>query len=134
AECAARTDARLLVVPGLECEAAPDWVHVLGFNVRGLITTRSAAAIGEAIPSPGGFAAPPPPPHPAPSPPRGRGHEQPPAGVGSVEWQGRWRPHAPGHEPGRLHGAPALPPSSHAARGSRPAPPGELPRHLPRGG
>jgi hypothetical protein len=57
AECAALTDARLLVVPGLECEAAPDWVHVLGFNVRGLITTRSAPAIVEAIRSAGGFAA-----------------------------------------------------------------------------
>lgn len=57
AECAALTDARLLVVPGLECEATPDWVHVLGFNVRALITTRSAPAIVEAIRSAGGFAA-----------------------------------------------------------------------------
>jgi hypothetical protein len=57
AECAALTDARLLVVPGLECEATPDWVHVLGFNVSTLITTRAAPAIVEAIRSAGGFAA-----------------------------------------------------------------------------
>ncbi len=57
AECAALTDARLLVVPGLECEASPDWVHILGFNVSTLITTRSAPDIVEAIRSAGGFAA-----------------------------------------------------------------------------
>jgi hypothetical protein len=57
AECAALSDARLLVVPGLECEATPDWVHVLGYNVSRLITAREAPAILAAIRGAGGFAA-----------------------------------------------------------------------------
>jgi hypothetical protein len=57
AECAALSDGSLLLVPGLECEATPDWVHVLGYNVRRLISAREAPAIVAAIREAGGFAA-----------------------------------------------------------------------------
>jgi len=57
AQCDALTRASgVLVVPGIECEATPDYVHVLGYGVRTLIRDRRAGAIGAAARAAGGFA------------------------------------------------------------------------------
>ena len=56
AECDALSDERFLVVPGLECEATPDHVHVLAYNVRALIGSRQALDIVRAARRLGGFA------------------------------------------------------------------------------
>jgi len=45
----------VLVVPGIECEATPDYVHVLGYGVRTLIRDRRAGAIAAAVRGAGGF-------------------------------------------------------------------------------
>lgn len=56
AQCEALTHAGdVLVVPGIECEATPDYVHVLGYGVRTLIRDRRAGAIAAAVRSAGGF-------------------------------------------------------------------------------
>lgn len=56
AECDALTRATgVLVVPGIECEATPDFVHVLGYGVRRLVRERQAGAIVAAIRAAGGF-------------------------------------------------------------------------------
>ena len=55
-ECEAVTRASgVLVVPGIECEATPDYVHVLGYGVRTLVSERRVGAIAEAIRAAGGF-------------------------------------------------------------------------------
>lgn len=56
AQCDALTQATgVLVVPGIECEATPDFVHVLGYGVRTLICDRRVGAIATAIRAAGGF-------------------------------------------------------------------------------
>ena len=56
--CAALTrDTGVLMVPGIECEATPDYVHVLGYGTRELITARDVRAIAAGIRRSGGFAA-----------------------------------------------------------------------------
>jgi hypothetical protein len=45
AECDALSDAEFLVVPGFECEATPDYVHILGYDLRALVRGRDAAEI-----------------------------------------------------------------------------------------
>lgn len=55
-DCDALTAATgVLMVPGLECEATPDFVHVLGYGVRTLVTARTAGAIAAAIRAAGGL-------------------------------------------------------------------------------
>ena len=49
-------DTGVLMVPGIECEATPDYVHVLGYGVGALITAREAPAIVAAIRRAGGLA------------------------------------------------------------------------------
>jgi len=57
AECDALSDEHgVLMVPGIECEATPDYVHVLGYGVRALVTARDAGAIVSGIHAAGGFA------------------------------------------------------------------------------
>ena len=56
AECDGVTAATgVLMVPGIECEAAPDYVHVLGYGVRALVTGRTVGAIASGIRAAGGF-------------------------------------------------------------------------------
>jgi hypothetical protein len=56
ADCDALTAATgVLMVPGIECEATPDYVHVLGYGVRTLVTGRTVGAIATAIRATGGF-------------------------------------------------------------------------------
>jgi hypothetical protein len=56
AECDASTLASgVLMVPGIECEATPDHVHVLGYGVRTLVTARAVGAIASGIRAAGGF-------------------------------------------------------------------------------
>ena len=56
AECDALTRATgILVVPGIECEATPDFVHVLGYGVRSLVRDRRVGSIATAVRAAGGF-------------------------------------------------------------------------------
>jgi hypothetical protein len=56
-DCDALTRATgVLMVPGIECEATPDYVHVLGYGVRRLVTDRRVGAIAAAVRDAGGFA------------------------------------------------------------------------------
>jgi hypothetical protein len=56
AECDALTDTTgVLVVPGIECEATPDFLHILGYGVRRIIRDRHAGTIIGAIREAGGF-------------------------------------------------------------------------------
>lgn len=56
AQCDALTrTSDVLVVPGIECEATPDYVHVLGYGVRTLIRDRRAGAIAAGVRAAGGF-------------------------------------------------------------------------------
>jgi len=48
-------DTGVLVVPGIECEASPDYVHVLGYGVRMLVREQRVGTIADAIRSAGGF-------------------------------------------------------------------------------
>ena len=55
-ECDALTAATgVLMVPGIECEATPDYVHVLCYGVRTLITDRRVGVITAAAREAGGF-------------------------------------------------------------------------------
>jgi hypothetical protein len=55
-ECDALTTATgVLVVPGIECEATPDYVHVLGYGVRALVRERRVGAMAAAIRAAGGI-------------------------------------------------------------------------------
>jgi hypothetical protein len=45
----------VLVVPGLECEATPDFVHILGYGVRRLVRAPRVGAIVRAVRAAGGF-------------------------------------------------------------------------------
>lgn len=56
AQCDALTEATgVLVVPGIECEALPDFVHVLGYGVRSLIRDRRVGVIAALIRAAGGL-------------------------------------------------------------------------------
>ena len=56
AECDALTQATgVLMVPGIECEATPDYVHLLGYGVRALVQERAADAIVAGLHAAGGF-------------------------------------------------------------------------------
>jgi hypothetical protein len=56
-ECDALTrSAGVLMVPGIEGEATPDHVHVLGYGVRTLVRERRVGAIARAVRAAGGFA------------------------------------------------------------------------------
>jgi hypothetical protein len=56
AECDALSEtAGVLMVPGIECEATPDHVHVLGYGVRTLVTERRVGAIAAAVRAAAGF-------------------------------------------------------------------------------
>ena len=56
AECDTLTAATgVLMVPGIECEATPDHVHVLGYGARTLVTQRTVGAIAGAVRAAGGF-------------------------------------------------------------------------------
>jgi hypothetical protein len=56
AQCDALTRASgILVVPGIECEATPDFVHVLGYGVRSLVRDRRVGSIATAVRAAGGF-------------------------------------------------------------------------------
>lgn len=56
AQCDALTrTSGILVVPGIECEATPDFVHVLGYGVRTLIRDRRFGAIAAGVRAAGGF-------------------------------------------------------------------------------
>lgn len=56
AQCDALTEqSGVLVVPGIECEATPDFVHVLGYGVRTLIRAPHVGAITAAVRAAGGF-------------------------------------------------------------------------------
>jgi hypothetical protein len=56
AECDASTAATgVLMVPGIECEAVPDHVHVLGYGVRALVTARTVGGLAAGIRAAGGF-------------------------------------------------------------------------------
>jgi hypothetical protein len=50
-------DTGVLMVPGIECEATPDYVHVLGYGTRELITARDVRGIAAGIRRSGGFSA-----------------------------------------------------------------------------
>jgi predicted metal-dependent phosphoesterase TrpH len=55
-ECDALTrTSSVLMVPGIECEATPDHVHVLGYGVRTLVRERRVAAIARAMRDASGF-------------------------------------------------------------------------------
>jgi hypothetical protein len=55
-ECETVTRAgSVLVVPGIECEASPDYVHVLGYGVRSLVADRRVGPLADAIRAAGGF-------------------------------------------------------------------------------
>jgi hypothetical protein len=56
ARCAALTrESGVLMVPGIECEATPDYVHVLGYGTRELVTTRDARGIVDRLRRGGAF-------------------------------------------------------------------------------
>ena len=56
AECDTMTRASgVLVVPGIECEATPDFVHILGYGMRALVSDRRVGDIVGAIRAGGGF-------------------------------------------------------------------------------
>jgi hypothetical protein len=56
AQCETLTRAGdVLVVPGIECEASPDYVHVLGYGVRTLVGDRRVGPIADGIRAAGGF-------------------------------------------------------------------------------
>ena len=56
AQCDSLTRAAdVLIVPGIECEATPDFVHVLGYGVRTLIRDRHVGTIAPAVRAAGGF-------------------------------------------------------------------------------
>jgi hypothetical protein len=56
AHCDAMTRATdVLVVPGIECEATPDFVHILGYGVRRLVRDRRVGDIVTGIRAGGGF-------------------------------------------------------------------------------
>ena len=56
AQCDAMSQADgMLVVPGIECEATPDFVHILGYGMRSLVRDRRVGAISAAIRAGGGF-------------------------------------------------------------------------------
>ena len=56
AQCDALTrTSGILIVPGIECEATPDFVHVLGYGVRTLIRDRRVGTIAAAVRAAGGF-------------------------------------------------------------------------------
>ena len=55
-ECDALTrDTGVLVVPGIECEATPDHVHVLGYGVRTLVRGNRVGTIARAMRAADGF-------------------------------------------------------------------------------
>ena len=55
-ECDALTRSTgVLIVPGIECEATPDHVHVLGYGVRTLVRERHVGPIARAMRAAGGF-------------------------------------------------------------------------------
>ena len=55
-QCEAATDATgVLVIPGIECEATPDFVHILAYGVRTLIRERRVGEIAAAVRRAGGF-------------------------------------------------------------------------------
>jgi hypothetical protein len=56
AECDALSDDRFVVVPGVECEAKPDYVHVLGYNVRAVIPAGDLSEIVGSVRGQGGVA------------------------------------------------------------------------------
>lgn len=56
AECRALSDHRFLVVPGIEYEATPDYVHMLAYNTRALIGAKETPALARAIRAAGGLA------------------------------------------------------------------------------
>ncbi len=57
AECEALTrSVGVLMVPGIECEATPDYVHVLCYGVRTLITDRQVPGILAGVREAAGFA------------------------------------------------------------------------------
>ena len=56
AECASLTEATgVLMVPGIECEATPDYVHVLGYGAHALVCDRGIAAIVAGLRKAGAF-------------------------------------------------------------------------------
>ena len=56
-ECDALTRSTgVVMVPGIECEATPDHVHVLGYGVRTLVRERRVSTIARAVRAAGGFA------------------------------------------------------------------------------
>jgi hypothetical protein len=56
AECASLSEATgVLMVPGIECEATPDFVHVLGYGARSLVRDRGMAAIIAGLRNAGAF-------------------------------------------------------------------------------
>ena len=56
AQCDALTRASgILIVAGIECEATPDFVHVLGYGVRSLVRDRHVGSIATAVRAAGGF-------------------------------------------------------------------------------
>ncbi len=56
AECDALTDRTgVLMVPGIECEATPDYVHVLGYGARALVTDRAIDGIVTGLRAAGAF-------------------------------------------------------------------------------
>lgn len=56
AECRALSDDRFLVVPGLEYEATPDFVHVLAYNVQTATGARDVPTIARTVREAGGLA------------------------------------------------------------------------------
>jgi hypothetical protein len=46
----------VLMVPGIECEATPDYVHVLAYGMRTLVRDRRVDAIASGVRAGGGFA------------------------------------------------------------------------------
>src|SRR5574341_1542843 len=55
-ECARLSDDRFLVIPGIEYEATPDYVHILAYNTRELIPSGDAAEIARGTRRQGGLA------------------------------------------------------------------------------
>jgi len=55
-ECAILSDDRFLVIPGIEYEATPDYVHVLAYNTRELVPSHDAAEIARGTRRQGGLA------------------------------------------------------------------------------
>ncbi|HXH82417.1 MAG TPA: hypothetical protein VNN07_05750, partial [Candidatus Tectomicrobia bacterium] len=56
AECRALSGDGFLVVPGLEYEASPDFVHVLAYGVDALAPARDVESIARAVRAAGGLA------------------------------------------------------------------------------